>query len=219
MPGSIKPSSLSFAKGQTLGAPWKYVPMPWPMKRGHTRRPAASATSSIFEPTTRKSTPGPQAPMPAHVASRAARHMARPTSSGVPAMNIELVSPWHPPMKTVTSTLRMSPSSSARSSGMPCAITSFTLVLTLFWKPMYPNGLGYAPRATTNSCTAASTSSVVAPTATARPPTSKASRAKAPATCMRSTFSGDLISGVSMYGCHGMLTPSSQGLPSSLNVT
>jgi hypothetical protein len=43
-----------------------------------------------------------------------------------PTGNVALVSPWTPFRKIVTSRLTMSPSTSARSSGIPWQITSLT---------------------------------------------------------------------------------------------
>ena len=53
-----------------------------------------------------------------------------------PTQNVALVSPCTPSTNTVTSTLTMSPSRSARSSGMPWQMTSLTDVHTDFGKPL-----------------------------------------------------------------------------------
>ena len=53
----------------------------------------------------------------------------------MPTKNVAFVSPCTPSRKSVTSMLTMSPSRSARSSGMPWQMTSFTDVQTDFGKP------------------------------------------------------------------------------------
>jgi hypothetical protein len=59
----------------------------------------------------------------------------RLSGSTSPTKNVALVSPWTPPMNPVTSMLQMSPSCSARESGMPWQMTSLTDVHDAFGYP------------------------------------------------------------------------------------
>ena len=76
--------------------------------------------------------PGLTASMPCHMHSSVTRTSWRLAGSTSPTKNVALVSPCTPPMNAVTSRLTMSPSCSARLSGMPWQMTSLTEVHTLF---------------------------------------------------------------------------------------
>ena len=79
--------------------------------------------------------PGVTAARPAARQARVVSTRWAEAASTCPTKNVALVSPWTPSRKSVTSMLTMSPSRSARSSGIPWQMTSFTDVHTDFGKP------------------------------------------------------------------------------------
>mmetsp|Transcript_26630 Transcript_26630/g.85724 ORF Transcript_26630/g.85724 Transcript_26630/m.85724 type:complete len:230 (-) Transcript_26630:30-719(-) len=122
----------------TLGAVWNSCPMPCPANVSTTLKPHFRAASSQAAPMSEMCLSGPHTAMPAARHSLVASMSSRASSSGSPpTTNIADVSPWYPcRLKSVTSTLMMSPSTRGRLSGMPWTTTSLTEVQQDLGKPM-----------------------------------------------------------------------------------
>mmetsp|Transcript_148363 Transcript_148363/g.413303 ORF Transcript_148363/g.413303 Transcript_148363/m.413303 type:complete len:267 (+) Transcript_148363:376-1176(+) len=139
-------------------------------------------------------TPARLTEIAASKASLVASTSLMPVPSVSPQTQVLAVSAWNPSWKSVTSTFTRSPFSNGLSSGMPWQITSFTLIIILFGKPLYPRSLGYAPAPHMKWCSSNSIASVVRPGTMRLPAKSRAECARWPAVRMAAMASGDLLS-------------------------
>ena len=117
-----------------FGAQWNSVPMPCPQYDLTTLAPRACATLVTSSPMSRYRAPGLTCSMPFCRHLYAVISSFRLSASHRPTGTVSFKSPWNPLKYAVTSTLTTSPSRSARASGTPWQMTSFTDVQHDFGK-------------------------------------------------------------------------------------